>query len=140
MRSNYIRFEKDSSKVLLVEASAHEDGPILQKHANNHGQYEALLLKGIFLSKSFPNKCINCGNVIGLIRNFIVIGDNVKCIFKSFKRKESFFTYSLQSSQLDVFYVSQLSNKLCDVSVSAISCKFVMLPFSMGYVVISLIM
>ena len=73
MQSNYIRFEKDSSKVLLVEPSAHEDGPILQKHANNHGQYEALLLKGIFLSKFFPNNCINCGNVIGLIQNFIVI-------------------------------------------------------------------
>ena len=96
--------------MLLVEASAHEDGPILQKHANDHGQYEALLLKGIFLSKSFPNNCINCGNVIGLIRNFIVIGDNIKCIYEPFKRKESFFTYALQSSQLDVFYVSQLSN------------------------------
>ena len=93
--------------MLLVEASAHEDGPILQKHANNHGQYEALLLKGIFLSKSFPKSCINCGNVIDLIRNFFVIGDNVKYIYEPFKRKESFFTYPLQSSQLDVFYVSQ---------------------------------
>ena len=122
----------------LFDNSYRFEGPMLHNY-RCYRQIRQIKFNGLIFSIVPGDNCVKIGNVVGLIRNIVVKNDDVKLFFESFRKRENFFEDPLQSSYVGIFYVSSLSGNLQDISLGEIDCKYVMLPYKFGYVVIPLI-
>lgn len=106
----------------------HIYGPLPEswKDFANVTQYNAMQLHDLTLKTSQKDGCVAlaCGNIC-VIKNIVQRDCEVFIIYQQFLQKKSFYDYPLQSQDLGIFEVSQLSVLLEVASVSEITHKYV---------------
>lgn len=131
---------QNAHKVQGTLKKQHTDGPVIRQFLS-FSQYKGLELPGVYISVSRGDNCIMVGDKVGLVRNILSGGDNSETyvVFEEFRNKTNFFSTPLDSSDLRIFAVSQLSEEMEVVSASNITGKCVILPFHNKYISIPLL-
>jgi len=70
---------------------------------------------------------------IGLVRNVVKLNDELYIVYANFKKIRHFFEYPVQSSKVDIFYVSEINQDLMLSLTKDIECKCICLPDEDGY-------
>lgn len=97
--------------------------------------HEPLPSRKVRISVETNDNCYMTSDSVILVKE--IIGENSFSAQK-FKCKDNLFTYPTNSSNLHIYCVSNLSNKLFVYSLSSIICKCVILPHEKCHVVIPL--
>ena len=134
------RSDGDSYPDNGIVKKQHWNGPLLQNNRRML-QYEQLHLPSAFFSCRLGDNCILLSEQIGLIRNILSAGDNCEKLFlvEWFKDKEDFFSSPLPSSDLRIFRVRNLAERLSTVAVTNIVSKCVLMPYKDDFVAVPLI-
>jgi hypothetical protein len=111
-----------------VVKQEHQNGPLLAGVANCK-QYKEVQLTEYILNINTGNNCI-CyhDSRIALIRNVCSDGHLVFLIVQLFCKKDSAFLSPLNSADIGIFILSDLSRELHIVPVANVTCKYVLLP------------
>ena len=119
----------------------HSSGP-LPRHMDIciSSQFKAYFHNGMFISSTLGNNCFEVNGKVVLVRNICVSehGD-VIVICEPYKEVSSFFQYPLDSKDLGIYRVSDLSGHLKAVNVCEIGRKYVLLPSASSFVAIPLL-
>lgn len=120
----------------------HVNGPLPEN--GDYIQFKKITHKTLKFSVHSGDNCVKVGSRIGLLRNILKRkdadnGSHILIVFEHFSSISAFFTSPLSSSDLGIYKVAHLAGKLDVVPISEISCKYVMLPYQNGYVVIPVI-
>ena len=94
---------------------------------------EPLSSRKVRISVETNNNCYMTSDSVILVKD--IIGENSFSAQK-FKCKDNFFTFPTNSSNIHIYCVSNLSDKLFVYSLSCILCKCVPLPHEKCHVVI----
>ena len=109
----------------------HQHGPVTVDY-EGYNQYEQLYVGSVCLTVNRGNNCIMSNNHIGLIRNILFANEQSekKLVVEWFMHRESFFQNPLPSSDLYIFKVSNLAERIEVIRISDVTCKCVLLPYN----------
>lgn len=116
---------KMTEEVILKQQ--HNSGPILEEFQFSL-QYKEVNLHLIKLKVTKGDNCILINGDISVIHNILADHTNKYLVISSFQNKQNFFVYPVQSSQLGIYKVSNLSADLKVVSLPKNPKKYVLLP------------
>ena len=106
-------------------------------------QFEQLdVQKLFFLSTRQGNNCILVGDKIGIIRNILSPSEQSHervLLFENFRNQNSFYEEPLQSSDIRIYQVGNLSGDTVAVNIKEVICKYVLLPHRNNFVAVPLI-
>jgi hypothetical protein len=106
----------------------HFEGPILcgMSTMEQFKQYET---ENVFISCEHGDNFIEILGEIGIVRHILrEPGDAVSVLFSSFERKESLYTYPLQSEILGIFSLSRLCESCTVHPLHEVNRKYLLLP------------
>ena len=114
----------------------HSNGPSFGYYRK---QYLKVECAGYSYFSANPNNftLLNNGKVV-LIEN-VIDADDVMIITRAFRLKENFYTYPCQSSLLNVFRVSQLSDQFFAFPITSLLKKCLLLPRENYFVTFALL-
>lgn len=123
-----------------VVKKEHRNGP-LPPDKNNFLQFREVHLPIVFLSVFQGDNCVLIANKVALVRNILceAVENDKFVVYEEFLHAENFFENPLQSKDLRIFLVSDMSGEFKCCKLSDISCKCVLLPFKDSFVSIPLL-
>jgi hypothetical protein len=122
----------------ITPGDEHHSGPV-PSGIGLCRQFNRITMNGVRISSSIGNNCIVIGNDIAVVRNILKKDSNIFFVYQKFLLRQNFYTYPLESSEIGIYQVSQLSSDLFVGSLCNFKKKNVMLPFKDTFVVIPLL-
>ncbi|KAJ8044055.1 hypothetical protein HOLleu_11408 [Holothuria leucospilota] len=126
-----------------------QDAPVLYRKMHHAGpnipgikvvsMWKEIQMKKFKTNISKGNNCVQIGNEIVLVRNFITSTQGSFVLYQKFKERRDFFQYPLDSSQLGIVLVSNLSDDMQYAPVEKISEKLVLLPFKTSFLAVPML-
>lgn len=119
----------------------HENGPLPMQYdlPLDTLQYESVELSEYTVLRSRdPDNCARIGGRSGILRNFLVTDDRIFVVFQPYRDKRDLYTYPMDSTQLGIDVVSQLSPNLEVRSLNDVEYKCLTFPYKDGYVMFPL--
>ena len=120
----------------------HHNGPLPRVYGT-YMQFEQLdVQKSFFLSTKQGNNCILVGDKIGIIRNILSPSEQSHervLLFENFRNQNSFYEEPLQSSDIRIYQVGNLSGDIVAVNIKEVICKYILLPHRNNFVAVPLI-
>jgi hypothetical protein len=140
LSENYDFTEKSNIPPSGLVKREHRNGP-LPPDKQNLFQFKEIHLPIVFLSVFQGDNCVLIGNKMAIVRNILCDdAQNDKfVVYEEFLHAESFFEYPLQSKDLRIFKVSDMSGEFKCCKLLDITCKCVLLPFQDSFVSIPLL-
>lgn len=117
----------------------HEDGPVPQSISGEVLQIKVLSMDGIFVKTSRRDSCIKIRNEVVLVENFFIDGGIEYIAGKEYRCKEPFFVYPVDSRELGIYKVSNLSKDVKYFQMKESVQKYIRLPYYDDFVVVPLI-
>ena len=117
----------------------HTSGPLPAKFANCC-QYKQFVKPGCFISCTGKDNCFSLDGKTILIRNILTTPtEETLVVYEDFERSESVFSYPLQSSDIGINLVQNLSGRLSVANICNVGQKCVLLHHKSGFVAIPLL-
>lgn len=103
-------------------------------------QFKEVHFSNVYYSNTQGNNCILIGNKVRVIRNIVCESEESEklALYEEFANYSDYFTYPLNSSDLNIYTVSEPVGELKWVNLSEV-CKCVLLPARDQYIAILLI-
>ncbi len=118
----------------------HNRGPLLEDmEATECVQYRELHMVEYVLRTKRPDNAIQVQDDICIIRNIVTHNGTRKIVCQKFRAKDNFFTYPVNSSRLNIWFVHKVNQHLFVISPEQISSKMVLLPYKDGFIAIPLL-
>lgn len=117
----------------------HSDGPVPQGFRGVVSQFKELAIDKFVINTSERDKCIRMNNKIVLVQNIIVFKEEEYIVCQEYRHIAAFFDYPIDSTDLGICFVSDLSTNLMCFKFDTNVQKCVRLPFETGFVVIPLL-
>lgn len=118
----------------------HTRGPLPSAQSINEViQFGEAVLKHFTISRFKGDNCVKVGSQIAIVKNILKYESGVYVLYKVFQQKCCLFEYPVLSSHLDVWKVSDLSDRLHTTPISHVIGKYVLLPHRGHFVVTPLI-
>ena len=135
----HVGAHKPVSDCITVKKS-HTYGPVSRQN-QGYQQYKELHFPDYYISVHQGDNCILIGDNVGLVRNIVSENEGTEkfILYEKFSTSRNFFTYPLQSMDLRVTKVSNLSGHLHVASAYSVVCKCVLLPFRNKHVAFPMI-
>lgn len=132
--------EMDSS---LVNANVrtelkkqHENGPIPPGFNDTHQFQEVVVVSTRLNLLSMGDSCVKIGGCVGLVMNILQCQEKVYMIYKEYEHMEPFFHYPINSIQIRIYLVDNLSPSLKYVELNENVMKSVRLPYHGRFVAV----
>lgn len=108
----------------------HRNGPVPRQY-QGYQQFTEIHFPDCYISVHQGDNCIMIGENIGLVRNILAENEEAEkiIVYENYHTSSNFFTYPLQSMDLRVKKVSNLSGQLNVSPAFSIVFKCVLLPF-----------
>lgn len=123
-------------KVLRKE---HKNGPVPPVFSGVVNQFQEVLLSGSVIRTSEGDNCVRIHNSIAIVVNIILFGGKIHLVYKEYRHRSSFFHYPMNSCDLGIFIVNDLSDDLNPTVLGDSMKKYVRLPFRGKFVVVPLL-
>ncbi|XP_058631559.1 uncharacterized protein LOC131540562 [Onychostoma macrolepis] len=117
----------------------HSDGPVPEGFTGAVSQFKELSIDEVVINTSERDRCIKMNNKILLVQNIIVFEGEEYIVCKEYRHIAKFFDYPIESTDLGICFVSDLSPKLMCLTLDTNMQKCVRLPLEVGFVVIPLL-
>lgn len=117
----------------------HSDGPVPQGFTGVVSQFKELSVDGFVINTSERDRCIKMKNKILLVQNIIVFEGEEYIVCKEYRHIAKFFDYPIDSTELGICFVSDLTPNLMSLKLDTNVQKCVRLPLEVGFVVIPLL-
>lgn len=117
----------------------HNNGPVPLIFSKAVNQFQEAFLGGLVIKITEGDNCVKIQNSIATVVNIILSEGKVFFVYKEYKHRSSFFDYPMNSSDLGIFVVRELSE---DVHISEFDGsieKYVRLPLRENFVVFPLL-
>lgn len=136
-----LNFSKDTVPPTGKVRLEHRNGPLPQNALNGLLQFAEISLPDVFLSLKDGDNCVLVEKRVALVRNIICANpeDEKEIVYEEFLNANNFFEYPLESKDLMIFSLSELSGETKVCKVSDIACKCVLIPFKNVFVSIPLV-
>lgn len=127
-------------RVATVAKKSHTHGPV-PRQFEAYPQYQELHLPDCYISIHEGDNCVLIGDKVALVRNILTNTQDTEklVVYEKFGNMTNFFTYPLQSMDLRIAKVTDLTGNLSVCPVSSVVCKCVLLPFRRKYIAFPLI-
>ncbi len=129
LESTSLKDEKTHRKLKTL----HSDGPIPHGLTGTVSQFKELVLEEFVINSSERDRCIL------LVQNIIVCECEEFTVCKEYRHIAKFFDYPIDSTDLGISFVSDLSPNLMCLNLDTNVQKCVWLPLEDGYVVFPLL-
>ena len=108
----------------------HRNGPVPRQY-QGYQQFTEIHFPDCYISVHQGDNCIMTGENVGLVRNILAENEEAEkiIVYENYHTSCNYFTYPLQSMDLRVKKVSNLSGQLDVSPASSIVFKCVLLPF-----------
>lgn len=117
----------------------HTSGPVPVKFANCH-QFKQFVKPGCYISSNLADNCFELSDKTVLIRNILTTpADETLVVYEDFEHSESLFSYPLQSANIGIKLVHNLSGRLSVTNISDIRHKCVLFQHRSGFVAVPLL-
>ena len=93
-------------------------------------QYKEVQLPFFKITISKGDNCVEVHNDIAIVQNILGDHTNVYLVLKIFGEKGNFYCYPVDSSKINVYTVSRLSDDIVVEPISSIKRKCVLLPYT----------
>lgn len=119
----------------------HHNGFMPSGVSCSYKQYKRITVNKICISIHLGNNCLVLNDNIVLVRNILVKDNEAVLMYQKFSKCSSFFTYPLESTVLEIYQVSDLTNEMFAEKLSEIHIKRknVILPHNGLHVVFPLL-
>ncbi|XP_067229733.1 uncharacterized protein [Chanodichthys erythropterus] len=136
--------ENDSYSSDVKEATQkleneHMDGPVPECFSQQVRQYRVLATDDVVVKVKERDCCIKIDKKLLLVQNIVEDKGIVYIVANEYKQVEHFFTYPIDSRELGIFVVSNLSTNIKCFMVRNKPQKYVRLPFQNRFVVVPLL-
>nr|XP_020471113.1 uncharacterized protein LOC109968894 [Monopterus albus] len=112
----------------------HCDGPLPLHITWPVMQYKEVSLPHFCVKVFTGDNCICHDGVVGVVQNIIEFGGDPYLVYNEFTSCASFFDYPINSGQLGVFQLTDLSQELKCIKMNDAVTKYVLLPFRNKFV------
>lgn len=112
----------------------HNEGPLPSCITCPVMQYKEASLPHFCVKISTGDNCIYHNGVVGIVRNIIEVDGVPHLVYNEFNHHSSFFDYPINSCQLGVFLLADLSQELKCVKMDETVKKYVLLPYRNTFV------
>ncbi len=116
----------------------HMDGPVPECFSQQVRQFKVLAFDGIVVKANERDSCIRIDNKLILVQNIVEDKGTVYMVGNEYKQVEHFFTYPVDSKELGIYVVSNLSTSVKCFIFGKNLQKCVRLPFQNKFVVVPL--
>lgn len=117
----------------------HSAGPVPQGFTGVVSQFMELVIDQFVINTSERDRCVRMNNKIVLIQNIIVFEDEEYIVCQEYRHIAKFFDYPIDSIELGISFVSDLSPNMMCFKINTSMQKCVRLPLEVGFVVIPLL-
>lgn len=131
--------DEETLKTYKTLKMLHSDGPVPQGFTGNVSQFKELAIDEFVINSSERDRCIKMNNKILLVQNIIVFEGEEYIVCKEYRHIAKFFDYPIDSTDLGICFVSNLSPKLMCFKLDTNVQKCVRLPLDVGFVVLPLL-
>lgn len=133
LSEGYFRPANNTTDSASVEVTKeHSSGPILVGLLG-YKQYRMVSFSGFTLKTTNGDSYVMCNNnSIGLLRNIVADGKSVLLIVQRFRSMMLAFEKPLNSTDIGIYTVSNLSDNFEVWDVAAVDCKYVLMPLARG--------
>lgn len=112
----------------------HSEGPLPSDITSPVMQYKEASLPDFCVKVFTGDDCISYNGMVGVVRNIIVIDGDSYLVYNEFTHSSSFFDYPLNSCEIGVFLLTDLSQELKCIKMDETVTKYVLLPFRNAFV------
>lgn len=121
-------------KDCITVKKLHTHGPVPRQY-QGYQQYKEIHFPDYYISVYQGDNCILVGDNVAVVRNILsdIEGTEKYIVYEKFNTTSNFFTYPLQSADLRVTKVSNLSGYLHVASAESV-CKCVLIPLRNKFV------
>ncbi|KAA0717506.1 hypothetical protein E1301_Tti023690 [Triplophysa tibetana] len=106
--------DEETCKPNKICRMVHSDGPVPSGFTGTVSQFKELAIDDIVISSSERDRCIKINNKIVLVQNIIVSEFEEYIVYKEYRHITKFFDYPIESTELGICFVSDLSpNLMC---------------------------
>ena len=106
----------------------HDMGPVVDGY-EQFIQYRSVRTYNFSLNLSDRDNCVIVDDgCVGIVRNILSLKSKVYLVLCLFRHVSDFFDYPLLSSEVGIYRVSHLTERLCVFDLNKIRCKCVRLP------------
>lgn len=116
----------------------HKNGPVPQTLTEAVHQFRQLIVDGVMLRISSKDDCIAIRGKVISVKNIIAYGGKEYVMFQEYREKEALYTYPLDSRNMGVFIVSNLSTVMHFTELTKPWQKCVRLPLGDKFAVFPL--
>lgn len=117
----------------------HKAGPVPAEFGEAVTQFGVVYFGDTVLKLTDGDNCVRIGNKVAIVVNILLHCGRVHLVYRHYSKVESFFHYPLNSSELGIFVVSELSAELNTTVLGESIAKYVRLPFRGRFVVLPLL-
>lgn len=117
----------------------HMDGPVPECFSRQVRQYKGLVSDDVVVKVKERDCCIKIENKLVLVQNIVEDKGVVYIVANEYKQVEHFFKYPIDSRELGIYVVSNLSTNIKSFMIRNKPQKFVRLPFQNRFVVVPLL-
>jgi len=112
----------------------HSEGPLPLHITYPVLQYKEIHLSHLCVKVFTGDNCICYNGMVGIVQNIIVVDGDPYLVYNEFNNCSSFFDYPINSCQLGVFLLKDLSQELKCIRMDETVTKYVLLPFRNTFV------
>lgn len=116
----------------------HTDGPLPECFSQRVRQFKVLAFDGIVVKAKDRDSCIRIDNKFILVQNIVEDKGTVYIVGNEYKQVKHFLTYPVDSKELGIYVVSNLSSSVKCFTFGKNLQKYVRLPFQNKFVVVPL--
>lgn len=122
--------ESIAEKQSCIASGQHCDGPVPQEFVGSSvTQFKKLVIDGVTVKSSCGgDSCFRIHNDIALVENIVLHEGFYHVMYRSYTRRETFFNYPVDSTEVDILVVSGLSTNLKCARLNGNLSKFVRIP------------
>ncbi|XP_048010162.1 uncharacterized protein si:dkey-242h9.3 isoform X1 [Megalobrama amblycephala] len=136
--------ENDSYSSDVKEATQkleneHMDGPVPECFSQQVRQYRVLATDDVVVKVKERDCCIRIDKKLVLVQNIVEDKGIMYIVANEYKQVEHFFTYPIDSRELGIYVVSNLSTNIKCFMIRNKPQKYVRLPFQNRFVVVPLL-
>lgn len=116
----------------------HTDGPLPECFSQRVRQFKVLAFDGIVVKAKDRDSCIRIDNKFILVQNIVEDKGTVYIVGNEYKQVKHFLTYPVDSKELGIYVVSNLSSSVKCFTFGKNLQRYVRLPFQNKFVVVPL--
>ena len=109
-------------------ARLHDNGPVPDGYSN-YKQFSVLTLENFTVSTNKRNHCIQIGQHIVVVKNFLELDGEILVVYQIFSRIGNLFKLPIKSSKVGIYKASGLESRLRVRPVASIDQKCTLLPY-----------